>query len=373
MKKYRTWAEVDLDTISSNVQTIEQSLQEDTDILVVVKADAYGHGDVAVARTCLESGAEMVGVGDSSEAIALREAGIRSPILILGAMIEEEIGWVVSYQIQPTLHSMEMVDKVAREARRQNQHLPVHVMINTGMVRLGASPESGYEIVREVKQTDYLQLEGISTHLCSVYGAENGQDITRRQMQMFQSFLDRCRSSELHFEYAHVSSSGGVFLHPEWRGDMVRTGIAVYGVQPGRLETVNLSLEPALSLHSQITFLRGVRAGTQIGYDHTYTVPDDTVIGTVPIGYHDGYPFSLSNNTEVLVNGTRCPVVGTVTMDYTMVDVGELDNPEVGDRVTLIGKQKGAEISVKEVADRADTIPYEILCTLGKRVKRVYV
>lgn len=373
MKKYRVWAEVELDQIKANVRTIRSHLSDEAEVLVVVKADGYGHGDVPVARASLEAGAEMVGVGDSTEAIGLREAGIRAPILILGAMIEEEIGWVVSYEIQPTLHSMEMVRRVETEARQQNKQLPVHVMVNTGMVRLGASPESAIKMAVAVDKADHLKLEGISTHLsCSYGGQREDESITRKQVRKFEQFLDQCRRKKISFRYAHLSNSGGVFRHQEGPGNMVRPGISVYGVQPGSLHSRELELSPVLGLHSQITFLRGVRAGTAVGYDHTYTVKDDTNIATVPVGYHDGYPHRLSNSAEVLVRGKRCPVVGKVSMDYTMIDVGHLDQPKVGERVTLIGEQGDDEITAVELAEWADTIPYEILCTLGKRVKRIY-
>ncbi len=373
MKKYRVWAEIDLDHVAENLRTIRSQAGSDCETLVVVKADAYGHGAVPVARTCLENGADMLGVGDSSEAIHLREHGIRAPILILGAIIEEEIGWVVSHGIRPTLHSPDMVDVISNEAERQGTHLPVHMKVDTGMRRLGARPETALNMAKRIKSDNNLKLEGLCTHLSSAYSEGTDGRFTEQQLRRFRSFIDRCEEHNISFERIHAANSGAIFMYPNSHFSMVRPGIAVYGIQPGSLAEVDLNLDPALSLHSQITFIKGVEEEKPVGYDRTYSTEERTLVGTVPIGYHDGYQFALSNRSDVLVDGCRCPVIGTVTMDYTLIDLNGVEDPEVGDRVTLIGENGGDRIDVTELSEAADTVPYEITSTLGPRVHRVYL
>lgn len=372
MKKYRVWADINLDHIAHNMGVIQSHLADETELLVVVKANAYGHGSVPVARTVLEEGATMLGVGDSSEAIDLREAGIRAPILILGAIIEEEIGWVVSYGIRPTLHSLEMTERIGSEARQQDKRLPVHVKVDTGMRRLGARPDTALKIVRRIQEHDALRLEGASTHFSSAYDSE-AEDFTRKQQERFEDFLETCEESGLQIPYRHAANSARLFQEEAAQFDMVRPGVSVYGVQPDGMSGQHHDLKPAMSLHSQISFLKGVREGKPVGYDRRFRPDRDTMTAVVPVGYHDGYDYHLTGESDVLIRGQRCPVIGKVTMDYTIVDVGDLDDPEVGERVTLLGENGGDRISALEVARWADTIPYEVLCTLGRRVHRVYL
>ncbi len=371
MKKHRVWAEISLDKVAANLETVKQAVGAAVQILVVVKADAYGHGAVPVATACLEHGAAMVGVGDSSEAIHLREAGIRSPVLVLGALIEEEIGWVVSYNIIPTLHSNYMVDLVNEEARRQNVRLPVHVDVDTGMARLGVSPARAIELVRRILLSSNLELAGIGTHLSSAYTSD--QSFTQHQSATFDRVLVELEQLGIRAPCRHVANSGALTRLAGSSYNMVRPGIAVYGIDPGTLKQNRLHVTPIMALKTQICYLRGVRPGTPIGYDRSYVAKRGTRIATLPVGYNDGYPYLLSNKGRVLVRGQFAPVVGTVTMDYLTVDVGHIPDVQVGDEVMLIGKQGDKEISVIELAKLIGTIPYEITCGIGKRVRRVYI
>ncbi|MBI3268258.1 MAG: alanine racemase [Planctomycetes bacterium] len=371
MKKYRVWAEVDLKAVEENLRLVKNEVGPEVRILVVVKADAYGHGAVPVAKTALESGASMVGVGDSTEALELRHAGIRHPILILGALIEEELGWVVSFDITPTIHAAEMVGLLEQEAARQSKRQRVHVKVDTGMGRLGASPARAAEIVRRVSAAPHLELEGISTHFSSVWGAD--PERTEKQVGRFNALLSEVEGQGIRVKYRHAANSASLFKNPASRFNLVRPGGVIYGIDTSNLRGAGVPLRPALALKSQIAFLKGVPAGTPIGYNATHVTTRRTRIATIPVGYSDGYPYSLGNRGQVLVRGRLAPVVGTITMDYVMVDVGQVPDVRAGDEVVLIGRQGDSELRIEDLARVADTIPYEITCSLGKRVRRVYL
>ncbi len=371
MKKHRTWAEINLGCLARNLEHVRHHAGPGAKVLVVVKADAYGHGAVPLARTALESGAAMVGVGDSNEAIHLREAGVLAPILILGALIEEEIGWVVSYDIIPTIHSLDMVDLLEQEARRQGKRVPVHLKVDTGMARLGASPSRAVEIAQRVGQSSHLVLDGVSSHFASL----NTEDVVSGHVQLerFREVLDALAREGIRPRYIHIANTAGIHLIPECRFNLVRVGGAIYGIDTHALRPDRFPYEPILSMKSQVTFLKGVRAGTPVGYGGTYVAARDTMLATIPVGYNDGYPWRLSNQGQVLIRGSFAPVAGRVTMDYLMADVGQIPEVAVGDEVVLIGRQGDHRIRVEDLARIAGTIPYEITCSLGRRVRRVYV
>lgn len=395
MKKYRTWAEINLGTLKKNFQDLRRDLESGVrlkrdgntavsrssgiKILVVVKADAYGHGAVPVSRTVLEAGADLLGVGDSTEAIELRQAGILAPILILGALIEEEISWIVSYDIMPTVHSMDLLPLLNAEAKRQNKRLKIHLKVDTGMTRLGASPERAIEIVHKIAHLPSLELEGISTHLSASFKPED-EAFTSRQIALFNKVVNEIEKAKIlpyEIPLKHIASTAGIYTHradPGCGGNLVRVGAILYGIDPWKLmERGLIKLHPILSLKSQITFIKTVPAGTPVGYGRTYTTTRRTRIATIPIGYNDGYPYYLANKGYVLIKGERCPVIGTVSMDYIMVDITPLEGIKVGDEVVLIGKQGDRQITAEDLARLSGLSPYVITCSLGKRVRRIYV
>ncbi len=363
MKGYRVWAEIDLAALRHNLHVIRRAAGPRTRILGVVKADAYGHGALPVAWTALDAGCEILGVGDSNEAIQLREAGIPGPILILGAIVEEEIPKVVHYDVSVTVHSADLLGLLDEEARRRSRLLRVHLKVDTGMARLGCSPGRALDVARAVCDRPNLQLDGLSTHFASGSNA----DAVREQLDLFRSVADELAADGIHPPLLHAANSAALFTCPESHFDMVRPGIALYGMDPGPFARLGLPLQPVLSLKTQIAFLKGVPAGTPVGYDGRHRTARPTRIATCPAGYNDGYPHALSNRGEAVVRGRRAPVVGTVTMDYITLDVGDVPDCEVGDEVTLIGPGLRAE----ELARRAGTIPYELTCRLGRRVGRI--
>jgi alanine racemase len=363
MRGYRVWAEIDLAALRHNLGVVRRALEPRTKIMAVAKADAYGHGALPVAWTALESGCSMVGVGDSGEALHLREGGISGPILILGAIVEEEIHKVVQYDISVTVHSTDLLALLDQEARRRGRVLRVHLKIDTGMARLGVSPGRALDVARAVMNLPNLQLEGLSTHLASASNPE----ASREQLDLFRSVIEELAQDGIQPPLLHAANSLGLFTCPEAHFDMVRPGIAMYGIDPGPFAALKIPLKPVLALKTQIVYLKGVAEGTAIGYDGRGRTERATRIATCPVGYDDGYPFSLSNRAEAILRGRRVPLVGNVTMDYIMLDVGEVSDAAVGDTVTLIGDG----LRVEELARKAGTIPYEITCRLGRRVGRV--
>lgn len=363
MRGYRVWAEIDLAALRHNIAVIRRAIDPGTKILAVAKADAYGHGALPVAWTALEAGCSMVGVGDSGEAIQLREGGIPGPILILGAIVEEEIHKVVQYDISVTVHSADLLPMLNQEARRRGRKLRVHLKVDTGMARLGASPGRALDVARAILDCSNLELEGLSTHLASAANS----DCVREQLDQFRSTIRELADDGIQPPILHAANSAGLFTCPEAHFDMVRPGIALYGMDPGLFARLGIPLKPVLSLKTQIAYLKGVAADLPIGYDGRYRTTRPTRIATCPVGYNDGYPYQLSGRGEAVVRGRRVAVVGNVSMDYIMLELGDVPDAEVGDEVTLIGEG----IRVEELARRAGTIPYEITCRLGRRVGRV--
>lgn len=364
MRGNRVWAEIDLSAVRNNVAILRRHLKSETKLLAVVKADAYGHGAVPFAWTALEAGASMLGVGDSGEALELREHGITAPILILGAILEEEVPRVVEYDVSVTVHSPDLLPLLDAEARRQNRVLRVHLKVDTGMGRLGVSPARAVDLAHEILAHPNLELEGVCTHLSSV--ASGNVAYTREQLGRFQEVLDALPSRP---PVVHALNSVGVLTNPEAQFDMVRCGISLYGMDPGIFSRMGIPFQPVLSLKTRVVYLKGMPEGECVGYDQKYRTDRATKIATCAAGYNDGYPYALANRAEAVVRGQRAPVVGTVTMDYLMLDVGDVPEIAVGDEVTLMG----TDVRVEELARKLGTIPYELTCGLGKRVKRVYV
>ncbi len=371
MKKHRVWAEVNLGQLARNMQMMRAKNGPDVKQTVVVKADAYGHGAVPVAKTCLEHGAFMLAVGDSNEAIQLREAGILAPIIVLGALIDEELSWVVSYDIRPTIHSVERVPALNDAARRLGRVCKVHVKVDTGLGRLGASPYQALEIARRVASSPHLEIEGLSTHLAAASSGDVA--FTQRQIRTFQGVLSEIEGMGIRVPYRHAANAAGALAFPETVFNMVRPGASLYGIDPGNLREIGIEMTPILTLKTQIAFIKGHPEGANIGYNRTYATQRRTRIATLPVGYNDGYPHRLSNQANVIVRGRLAPVAGTVTMDYTTIDVGAIPDARVGDEVVLIGRQGDHQVRAEELARIVGTTPYEIPCQLGRRVRRVYL
>lgn len=374
MRGNRVWAEIDLSAVRHNVRYVSSVVGRHVAVLAVVKADAYGHGAVPIAYAALKAGCSALGVGDSSEALELRDRGILAPIVILGAIIEEEIPRVVENDIEVTVHSRDLLPLLEQEAARQERRLGIHLKIDTGMHRLGISPAGAMEVAAAIAECPHLRLRGVCTHLSTVAGGNLAY--AREQLDLFRTAVESLRRRgliDIETLVIHAGNSAAVFTLPEGHFDMVRTGIALYGTLPATLAGVRTHLRPVLTLKTRIAALKQIPAGSLVGYDQKYRCSSPTLLATCPIGYSDGYPYQLTNRGVVAIRGVRAPIVGTVTMDYVTVDVSNVPGVSVGDPVTAIGRDGLATIPLEELAELAGTIPYELTCRLGRRVKRVYL
>jgi alanine racemase len=367
---YRAWAEIDLDALAHNLAVIRGRIGDAVAILLVVKADAYGHGAVAIAHHALKHGVSALGVGTSAEALELREAGVRAPILVLGTIVDEEASAALRHRVEIGLHSFDRCRFLQDLACRVGLVARVHVKIDTGMGRLGVLPGRALDLLEEIAASSHLELRGVMTHVAAADGMLDPH--AREQIDVFERVLAAARERGLASGWMHAANSACIFTGMSPLYDAVRPGISAYGVLPGRLPGAS-ELEPVMSLHTQVVFLKDLPAGAPVGYGESWIAPRPTRIATLPLGYDDGVAWRLSNKGEVLVRGERAPIVGRVSMDYTSVDVGHIPGVSVGDRVTLIGDQGCERITLEEVARHIGTIPYEISCAVGKRVARVYV
>jgi alanine racemase len=362
------WADVDLGAVAANVRLLVERAAPAL-LCAVVKADGYGHGAVAVARAALDAGASCLAVAIPAEGTQLRDAGIEAPILVLAEFHE----WhdVVAYGLTPTVYSEQGIVELVAEVRRQGKRdVGVHLKVDTGMHRIGVPPAEVLARAKDVLSHPELRLDAVWTH-CPV-ADEPGNPFTTRQADRFAEVVEELRAAGIEPPFVHAANSAATLAHPELRLDLVRCGIAVYGLDPSPALAGELTLRPALTLKARVAHVQVVPAGDAVSYGLRRPVATDTVVATVPIGYADGVPRRLSDGGEVLIGGIRRPIAGTITMDQLMVDCG--DGPvAVGDEVVLLGRQGDEEISAAEWAERLGTVVYEITCGLSPRVPRVYL
>ena len=369
----RVWAEVDLDALGHNLREVRQRIGETRRILLVVKADAYGHGAVAIAHEALRHGAEAFGVGNSAEALELRRAGLRARILVLGTIVDAEVDLCLRHDIEIGLHATDRARALELAGERAKRRVRVHLNVDTGMGRLGVLPRRASAVLRAVRDAPQLQLAGIMTHLAATEVDDPG---TKDQLRRFDRVVASAREEGLvpPEAWIHAANSTCIFSGEGLDYDAVRPGLAVFGVVPG-MESEAAGLRPLLAWRTQVVFLKDVPTGTRVGYGGTWTAARPSRIATVPVGYNDGLAWSLGtrdSGTEALVRGRRVPLVGRVSMDYATLDVTDISGVEVGDVVTLLGADGGEQVTVQELAKKAGTIPHEITCRIGQRVGRVY-
>ena len=358
---------IDLGAIARNVRSLADHVAPAA-LCAVVKADAYGHGAIAVGRTAVDAGADWLGVAVVDEGLALRSAGIDVPILLLSepapaAMVDAQAAWLT-----PTLYTRPGIAAASAAARRGLHPWPVHLKVNTGMNRVGAHSDEVVELARIVMADPMLELGGVWTHLA--VADDPGAPETDEQLALYERVLDSLAKAGIDPGIRHAANSGGVLAHPRSRYDLVRPGIALYGIAPSPDVAGRVELDPALSLVARVSFVKSVSAGDRISYGLRHTFDHDTTVATVPVGYADGVARRLGLvGGAVLIGGRRRPIVGVVTMDQLMVDCGDGD-VSVGDEVVLLGRQGGEAIGVGEWAELLGSIPYEILCGFGPRLPR---
>lgn len=363
------WVEVNLAALRHNLQYLRARLSPETHILAVVKADGYGHGAVAVAQAALQAGVRWLGVSSLEEGAVLRRAGITAAILILGSLYPYEVlPRLLDDGLTPTVASLAMAEALSRLAQGRTRPIPLHVKIDSGFGRIGLTISHALSTLRRIWALPGLTVEGLYTHFAA---ADSDPAYTREQFTAFRHVVEAFRTLGWTGRWVHAANSAAIFQYPESHGTLVRPGLAMYGVPPLVGHTPAMPLEPVLTWKARVVFVKQLPAGSSISYGRTFTTTRLVRVATIPVGYADGYPRQLSNLGQVLIQGFRAPVVGRVTMDMTMVDVTDLPRCEVGEEVVLIGRQGQDHMTAEEVAARAGTISYDLLCGIAHRVPRL--
>jgi alanine racemase len=363
-----TWVEVDLDAFRRNLSSLAGRLRPGVKLIVVLKADGYGHGARPLAKAAAEMpGLPLWGFGVSSveEGAVLREAGVRQPVLILGSLFPfESFAAALENGLTPTVASLAAAKALEKASESLGRRTGVHVKVDTGMGRIGLSPRAAGEAIGAVVSSPHLKLEGVYTHLAEADSA----DRTREQLGLFDKALQGVTPGSV---LRHVANSAATLLYMEAQYDAVRPGLTLYGLAPLSARPLPVPLSPVLAWKTRIVFLKTVEPGAAVSYGATFRVERKSRLATLPVGYADGYRRAFSNKASVLVRGRRCPVAGRVTMDQTVVDVTDVPGADVGDEVALIGAQGTQRVGAEELAAWADTIPYEVVCGITSRVPRV--
>ncbi len=373
-----TWCEIDLKALAHNFEQLQKvaakNMSHSLGIVPVIKADAYGHGMVQVAECLRECGCKYWGVSNTTEGVTLRATGFQQKVLLFESTLASEARDIVEYKLTPTVCSLEMAQALDRCAHQAGIQIPVHIKIDTGMGRLGVNEEQALPFVESLKaQCPNLILEGIYTHLPL---ADTDRDFTLGQMRRFRDIVYSLENQFITFTYVHAGNSMGLGDYKSDLFNLARPGIMLYGVYPLEDLKKKVHLKPVMSVKARIIFVQTIARGRGISYGHTFKAKEDITVAVLSIGYSNGYLRSLSNKAFVLVAGVRCPVVGRVTMDQIIVDITAVTLsghiPKIGDEAVIMGVQKGSTISADEIAQWADTISYEILCSLGSRLPRIY-
>ena len=371
----RVWAEVDLDAIWENMVHMKENIAENTKILAVIKTDGYGHGGVPIAKM-LEQLDFMFGYAAATyeEAHVLREAGVKKPILILGYTFPYCYEELIREEIRPAVYRRDTVEELAAAAAKVGKKAKVHIKVDTGMGRIGITPdEEGLEFVRFLIEHPELEVEGIFTHFAK--SDEADKTSANHQLELFQDFIKKIQTElGITIPVKHCSNSAAILEMPQANMDMVRAGITTYGLYPS--EEVSKDIVPlraAMSLYSHIVYCKTIHSGQSVSYGGLFTAQKDTRVATIPVGYGDGYPRSLSGKGYVLIHGKKAPILGRVCMDQFMVDISEIPEAMDGDKVTLLGMDGTERITAEELGELSGRFNYEFVCDLGKRIPRVYI
>jgi alanine racemase len=363
-----TQALIHLNRFRRNFRAVGERIGLHRKICVPVKADAYGHGAVRIAETALKAGASHLAAAAVSEGAELRAAGIDAPILLLSQALPEEIPEILQYQLTPLVSDGEFAESLAQAARTKGRRCPVHLKIDTGMGRLGCPPDAAPSLALQIAALEPLEYAGTATHLAAADSSLPGDiSFTRDQLSRFREAVEQIRAAGINPGIVHAANSGGVLLHEDSWLDMVRPGILLYGYN---LTGADFTAEPVMELRTQVTFIKKVPPGESLSYGRTWTSPRETRIATLPIGYGDGLPRSLSGNWQVLIRDRLYPLVGRICMDQCLVDLGPETNIARWEEAVVFG---GSAPSAAVMAARLHTIPYEITGNINKRVPRVYI
>lgn len=370
---YRVYAKIDLDAIEHNINILKKKLSGKAKLLLVVKADAYGHGACEISRE-LEEQADYFGVAEINEALELRKSGIKKPILILGYTAPQFFECAIENDITLTMFQLESIKELSKTAQKLSKFAKVHFAVDTGMSRIGWDvSEKSADEAAEAFRLPYIETEGIFSHFATA--DEEDSSFSEVQKAEFERFLALLEKRGVNIPVKHFNNSAGTLKFTE-AYDMVRAGIVMYGLYPS--ESIKSASEgkyellPAMEFITHISHIKTLAAGKTVSYGATFTAKHDMLVATLPVGYADGYPRALSGKGEVLIHGRRCPILGRVCMDQMMVDISSVPDAEIGDAATLVGKDGGDFISAEEVANAAYSFNYEFICGISRRVPRVY-
>jgi alanine racemase len=368
--EFAAWSEIDIGALKRNVARTRDLVGEDVKILLTIKADAYGHGARHVGRAAIASGIDMLGVATLHEGIELRGAGIRVPILILSPSLVNEIDEIIEWELTPTVSDMRFAQALAFSGSRVTRTVKVHVEVDTGMTRGGVNQDEAVGFVKALSGLPCLAVEGLYTHFPSTYGED--AEFTAGQIRAFHEIVQAIKGQGIDIPLLHTANSAAITQYPGSYFNMVRPGGIIYGMFPQQGMN-GLGLEPVMAFKSRVVNVKDVSKGKTVSYGRTHRFVRDSRVAAVAAGYGHGLTRLLSNNGDLLVRGTRAPIVGMVTMDVTLIDVTDVLGVSVGDEVVIFGRQGKEEVTVYEVAERCGTIAYEITCGIGKRVPRVYI
>ncbi|MCI6652450.1 MAG: alanine racemase [Ruminococcus sp.] len=372
MQEYmRVRADVDLDAIHHNLSLAKSVINKDTQLMAVIKADGYGHGANQIAKYC-DDVIDRYAVAIPEEGIDLRKAGFTKPINLLGYTHPTQYEDVINYDLIPAIFTLDMAKTLSQKALSMNKTVKIHIKLDTGMSRIGfADNEKSVDVIKEISLLPNLEVDGIFSHFARA--DEKDKSVARSQFERFTNFVNKLKSEGLKIPNCHISNSAAIMELSDMNLQIVRSGIITYGLYPSEeMDKENFKIIPAMELKSQVSFVKTLKAGTPVGYGGTYVTDKETVIATIPVGYADGYPRSLSNKGRVIIKGQSAPIVGRVCMDQFMVDVTCIEGVKQGDEVTLMGKEGEEFISCEELSGLAGSFNYEFVCNISKRVPRVY-
>lgn len=370
----RTYVTVDLDAIAYNFESMRKNIREGTQIIAVIKADAYGHGAVTVGKF-LETFSYIWGFATATaeEALELRDAGIQKPILVLGYVFEDHYEELIDREVRMPVFDLETAEKIADYAEQLHKKAKIHIALDTGMNRIGfKDTQKSAAVICKISQMESLQIEGMFTHFARA--DETDKIYADRQFRRYMDFHRQLQDWGVSIPVCHCSNSAGIIDMPYANLDVVRAGITIYGIYPSNeVQKEKVPLKPVMSWKSGVAFVKEVEAGEQISYGGTFVTPKKMKIATIPTGYADGYPRMLSGKASVLIHGKRAQILGRICMDQFMADVTDIPDVSRGDEVTLLGRDQEEEITVEELSDLCGRFPYEFVCCVSKRVPRVYL
>jgi alanine racemase len=370
MNRYPAWVEIDLDAAKHNIDRVRSIVPPGVRMLLVVKADAYGHGAVQISRLAVECGVDMLGVATLDEGRELRKAGLTLPILILSPVLPQELEGVLENNLAVTASSYEFVEKASGIAVRRGAICTLHVEVDTGMGRAGIAQGQAIESISRMSSLPGIRLEGVFTHFPA---SDSDIDFTTDQIRAFTGIVDALKEALVTFDYVHCANSAAILNFPSSRFNLIRPGLLVYGHAPSIGLKDTADVVPVMSFKARLVLVRDMPAGASISYGRTYVAPGPVRMGVVPVGYGHGLSHRLSNRGQFLFRGKRVDVIGRVTMDMTMLDLSGFADAGIGEEVVIFGRQGGAEITADDVARWDETLNYEVLCRISKRVPRVYL